>query len=320
MYRSLQKHCPSARLWLLCLSQECHEALTHLALPNLSPIRLEDFEKGDEALLAAKANRNDLEYYFTCSPSLPLYVFKNNPEIDLVTYLDADLYFFSDPEPVFAEMGSRSIAIIAHRFPAKHQHMDRNGKFNVGWLSFHRDEEGMACLKLWRNQCLEWCHDYIDGDRFADQKYLDRWPALFKNLTIIEHKGANVAAWNIANFRFHQNRGKLWMDEQPLIFYHFQGMRRIAPCVYDPCVEFYSLRISWIMEFKLFRPYIRVLRGITAEIASLIARASSVSGLQRRNGETGWVAPVPSNFREHVRRLAMAYRGVAARRYLLIAP
>ena len=44
MYRSLMAHCRDARLWVLCLSDECHRALTELALPQLVPVRLSDFE------------------------------------------------------------------------------------------------------------------------------------------------------------------------------------------------------------------------------------------------------------------------------------
>src|ERR1700742_1781759 len=47
LYRSLQKHAPGARLWVLCLSDACHRALTALDLPDLVPCRLADFEAAD---------------------------------------------------------------------------------------------------------------------------------------------------------------------------------------------------------------------------------------------------------------------------------
>src|SRR2546421_6203558 len=130
MYRSLKQHCPAAWLWVLCLSEECYQAIKHLAWPELIPIKLEDFEKGDEALLAAKENRSLVEYYFTCTPSLPLYILNQNPEVKLITYLDSDLYFFSDLESIYQEIGSHSIAIIPHRFPPSQRWMERNGIYN----------------------------------------------------------------------------------------------------------------------------------------------------------------------------------------------
>ena len=39
-----------------------------------------------------------------------------------------------------------------------------------------------------------------DDDAFADQKYLDGWPGLFKNVTVVQRKSANVAPWNLDNY------------------------------------------------------------------------------------------------------------------------
>src|SRR4030095_7200894 len=130
MYRSLSDHCPSARLWVLCLSDECYRVISHLGLPRIIPIALEDFERGDDGLQKAKTNRSPVEYYFTCTPSLAQWVLNHDPNVDLITYVDSDLYFFSDPEPIFQEMGDRSIAVIAHRFSPQLRWMERAGIYN----------------------------------------------------------------------------------------------------------------------------------------------------------------------------------------------
>jgi len=73
LYRSLQCHCPAFQLWVLCMDAACYETLSALALPDVHLIAREDFEAGDEGLLAAKQTRSLIEYYFTCTPSLPLW-------------------------------------------------------------------------------------------------------------------------------------------------------------------------------------------------------------------------------------------------------
>jgi len=50
LYESLVRHCPCFRLFVLCMDDKCYEILSRLNLPLMEPIRLEDFEKGDEAL------------------------------------------------------------------------------------------------------------------------------------------------------------------------------------------------------------------------------------------------------------------------------
>lgn len=319
MFQSLKRHCPTARLWVLCLSPECHQALTQLGWDGLIPIRLEDFERDDEPLRVAKKNRSPVEYYFTCTPSLPLFVLKQNTEINLITYLDSDLLFYSDPEPVYQEMGGHSIAIIAHRFPPQHKWMEKNGIFNVGWLTFRRDEEGLACLNWWRERCNEWCYDYFEEDRFGDQKYLDRFPKLFRRLKIIEHKGANLAAWNLRNYRLYQRDGVLLVDDKPLMFFHFQGLRKIAPGVVDPCVQWYGLRVSWLMEQRLFRPYLRELGRMKHFLAPIRKKAALFGALPRGQSDRNPNAPKTKVRRggKTIQELLAAYRGVLARRYLL---
>jgi hypothetical protein len=236
--------------------------LTDLSLPYLTPIPIEDFEKSDPELLESKQNRTLLEYYFTCTPSWPLYILRHNANIDLVTYLDADLFFFSDPAPIYYEMDKGSILIVEHRFPPRLQHMKLYGTYNVGFLSFRRDEKGLECLEWWREQCIEWCYDRVEGGRFADQKYLDDWPSRFSGVVILQHKGAGLAPWNLDNYSLGYHKGKLLVDSTPLIFYHFHGFKRINAWFYDPGSTAYALRGNSLVKRHLYGPYWRTLQSI----------------------------------------------------------
>ena len=117
LYDSLRRYGGDFQLWVLCLSDECEQSLQKLKLQGLEAISLREFEAGDIPLQAAKKKRSPIEYFFTCTPSLPLFLFKKIPAMDAVTYLDGDLYFFGDAEEVHAEIGDASIAITPHRFP-----------------------------------------------------------------------------------------------------------------------------------------------------------------------------------------------------------
>ena len=39
-----------------------------------------------------------------------------SPTLEAITYLDADLMFFRDPEPVWSEFGDDSVLIVPHRY------------------------------------------------------------------------------------------------------------------------------------------------------------------------------------------------------------
>lgn len=260
MYDSLRKHCPAFKLWILCMDQRTYRTMEKLNLPNTHWICLEDFEKDDKPLLNAKQNRSKVEYYFTCTPSLPLFVLKRYPDIDLITYLDADLFFFANPSPLLDEMNGKSIGIISHRFPTRLQHLEMHGIYNVGWLSFRHDQTGLDCLQFWRELCLEWCYDRVESNRYADQKYLDQFPKRYGHEIILQHRGANVAPWNIENYPVSVKNTNVYVDNQPLLFFHFQGFKQIFPCVYDLGLWDYGIKMSQEFIRYIFIPYIYALR------------------------------------------------------------
>lgn len=264
LYRSLKEHCSEFRLWVLCMDRDCYDGLSHMSVPEMELIALDDFERGDHALLRAKQDRSRIEYYFTCTPSLPLYVLNNFPEVNLITYVDADLYFYADPRPIYEEIGDHSIAIIEHRYSPQLKHLMSRGIYNVGWLSFRRDENGFACLNWWRDRCNEWCYRRPEDGKFADQKYLDGWPTRFSNLRVLQHKGANLAPWNIANYKISIERNKLWVDDHELIFFHFHGFMRLTETIYG--TGFYKVKTKKTVRDNIYKPYLQCLLSLSSEL------------------------------------------------------
>ena len=229
LQRSLARHCDAFRLHVLCMDDDAYDALGRLALDNLRPVRLSEVEAWDPRLLEAKGNRSRVEYYFTLSPHLSLFLLDLHPEIQLITYLDADMLFFASPQPLFDELGERSILLFEHRFPP---HLEKNeifGRYNVQFLSFRRDEQGLACLERWRDQCREWCYDRLEENRFADQKYLDEWPGRYDRAVVAQHPGGGVGPWNWSGSRFERDGEIMRVDGAPLIFYHFHALKVLTP-------------------------------------------------------------------------------------------
>ncbi|MCZ7663153.1 MAG: hypothetical protein M5U22_09600 [Thermoleophilia bacterium] len=181
----------------------------------------------------AKRGRSSVEYYFTCTPSWPLYLLKAEPGIETLSYVDADYLFYSCLQPALDEVGERSIGIIRHRFPPRLRKLEVYGVFNVGLLVMRNDVAARECLNWWRERCLEWCYDRVEPGRFADQKYLDDFPRRFSSVGVIEHKGVGLAPWNWMNYRIaHEGNGGT-IDGQPLIAYHFHGLRLYGERFYD---------------------------------------------------------------------------------------
>ena len=286
LYRSLKRHAEPLVLWVLCFDDFSFEVLTRLALPDLRPIAQAEFERGDDALLAAKAVRSKVEYYFTCSPSWPLYLLKQNPEIALLTYLDADLYFYHSPEPIFDEMGDGSILIVGHRFPERLKFLEIHGVYNVGLLSFRNDGPARECLAWWRDRCLEWCGLDPEDGKFADQKYLDDWPTRFPATRVLQHPGAGLAPWNWMNYDIQSVGSEVRVDGKPLIFYHYHGLKFFSPWLYDPILlgRRYGEMPARLRRL-LYVPYVEALK----ETARWIRATEPGIGIEHtRISDYGW--------------------------------
>jgi len=281
LYHSLQRHSRGARLWVLCLDPASYQVLVALALPDLVPVRLSDFELADTEVAATRSTRSLIEYYFTCSPAWLLYVMEREGGCEWATYLDGDLFFFDSPDVIFSELQDAAFAIVPHRYPAKLERLRRFGIYNVGWVGARNDPDGLAPLRWWRKQCIEWCYDYVDGERFADQGYLQKIPAQFSRVKSIENVGANLAPWNIENYRIEFRDSAVLIDAAcPLIFFHFQGLKKRMGFFIFNSHRQYSAPFSKVVREHIYKPYVDELLAIEVTVGRIVD-VTETKSLQR---------------------------------------
>lgn len=272
LWRSLVRHDASAALWVLALDDFTCEVLREFGEESLRVVPLAEIEAGDSSLVLAKGNRSRVEYYFTLSPCWPNWLLSTHSEIPRVTYLDADLFLFADPQPAFAAMDAAhaSVLITAHAFPAWLLHYERHGRFNVGFLSFRNDRVGRACLADWRERCLAWCYDRLEAERYADQKYLDEWPSRWDpGVLVLDDGRVNLAPWNWARWEPRVDAAGAVQTSSGggLIVFHFARFRPIFEMRW-----WHSGQLDYgVMPRKLrhaiYGPYWRALSAEREEIA-----------------------------------------------------
>lgn len=267
---SLRENDPASVLWVLCLDDFTFSYLRQAALPRVRAVELADLERADEELRVVKDGRQKVEYYFTLSPCWPRYLLREVPGIDRITYVDADMYFFGSPNPIFAEMDTASILVTEHRYPSYLRHHLRCGKFNVGLLSFRNDPIGRDCLDEWRTRCLAWCFDRAEEGKYGDQKYLDEWPDRYgAGLCVSRRLGANLAPWNWPQYRFSVSGDRILVDGQPLELFHFA---RFAPVCGSHVLQSGQLEygvMPWGLRQRIYGRYWRALKAAEEEIAKL---------------------------------------------------
>jgi hypothetical protein len=223
MYNTLRRYTENFHLWIICFDDLTNRLLTQMNLENVTPVSLKQFE--DEALLKIKPQRTSQEYCWTCTPSSVLYVLNTEPQVDIITYLDADLMFFSSPEPIFTKAGDASILLIEHRYLPECNHFAATrGIYNVQFMMFRRNSEGLLALNWWRDRCLEWCFNRSEDNKFGDQKYLDDWVERFSGVHVVQNLGAGLAPWNADQYNLSQIDSQIFVQNDMLIFYHVHGL------------------------------------------------------------------------------------------------
>lgn len=266
LYRSLERHSPPFLLWVLCLDDETRRLLASLQLEHVRLVPLAELERADPALLEVRNQRLPLEYYWTCGPAFLRYLFQHHPQIELLSYLDADLFFFHDPTPVFEALGAQSILLIEQRFSAFEPTKPRGGLYNVGLVVFRRTASAIACLERWRAQCLDWCFDRFEPDRHGDQKYLDDWPNRF-DVAVLPHKGAGIAPWNVRFQQIGYEGGRVLIERDPLIYYHFARVHRINRWVYEMHdSRFHREPAHPLVRRRIYAPYLRELYAAERQV------------------------------------------------------
>jgi hypothetical protein len=266
LHQSLKVQGEPFRLWVLCFDETTERVIVAASDESLVAIPLDELLAADPAYAAKRDTRNRVEFYFTSTPVLLRYCLSREPSAALMTYLDADLFFFAPASLVFAEQGDASVGIVPHRFTLRSQRSTRCGTYNVGWVSFRRDADGLACLEWWRERCLEWCYDRVEGGKFADQGYLNDFPVKFAGVKALEHPGINAAPWNIEPAQLACVEGKPWVQGKPVIFYHFQGIREVSAGWFDPGVRGYRVPFTRVLRECLYLPYLKRLSSMQMQL------------------------------------------------------
>ena len=270
MIESLFNQDQEAVVSVLCLDIETEIAVTSLS-ENFNIKILLPHDLGDALILKIRGDREYREFCWTLGALLcNYYVQSGEPEI---VYLDADIYFFGNPKVLLEEARQGDVAAIKHRFPVRLQHYEVNGLFNVQWVYFANTPVGKQASKKWAEQCIENCSYLPDLGIVGDQKYLDEWPMLYPTFVEVTNPGAGVAPWN-HEIHLPQKHSQQWIvaDSNPLIFYHFHGLKISE----GGGIEFSGPIYSQVVPLpnELYSEYIDVLAEVAGRYPYLVTGAS----------------------------------------------
>jgi hypothetical protein len=150
--------------------------------------------------------------------------------VQQLIYLDPDIFVYSPLTPIFDSLDEYSIVITPHCTSPNEACREaeirllQTGTYNLGFIAISDNPETRRFLNWWEERCLHAAFDEIRSGLFVDQKWINQVPAYFEDVKILRHSGCNVAYWNLHEHVIRQEGNNWFVDEQPLIFFHFSGV------------------------------------------------------------------------------------------------
>lgn len=219
----------SFELYVFAMTKICYQMLSKLSLNNVIVIDVESLET--EEWLKIKKERSGAEYCWTWTPNTIKYVLKNY-NVPLCTYIDADLFFYSDPAILIQEMldAGKKILLVKHNFAKKVEKNEAaSGRYCVQFNTFSNEVASLKVLDIWRESCIENCKYSKENGTQGDQFYLNDWTTKFDICHELENLGGGLAPWNNSRYQYELDDSSLVIcynqRKDKLVFYHFQNIR-----------------------------------------------------------------------------------------------
>jgi hypothetical protein len=160
------------------------------------------------------------------------------------------------------EIGKASIAYCDHGFNKKLVKLANiYGKYNAGFIYIKFDKYGKKFLNEWSRLCKEWCEFTPNLNKFSDQKYLEKLKKELSNIKIIKNPCINLAPWNLQFKKVVKKAETILINNKPLIFFHFHGLRKLTNNIYILGTSNYNFFLSSKIKKKIFLPYISYLKN-----------------------------------------------------------
>ena len=270
LYRSLERQTSDFKLFIFSFDDKAYEVLQNMKLQNAVVLHHSIIE--NDVLLALKKERSKAEYNWTCTPVIIEYVLRHY-EVESCTYIDADMYFFADPQILFDEIkeSKANIVITEHRFANDlrgKRWLRRSGKYCVEFNYFDQSENAYKALKWWKEKCIEWCYALYEKDRMGDQKYLEKFPQKFSGVHELQYLGGGVAPWNLYQYQLVSlDDSQIILKDRhnqafELIFYHFQNIRYLR----DDLVNINSCTNNKRIKEVIYYPYLKEIESIRKKL------------------------------------------------------
>jgi hypothetical protein len=260
LHRSLMRHAGDFKLYALCMDASAYQLLTKMRSDTLIPISVDELMTPEVSSVRARTTHG--QFCWVCQPLICRFIL-DRFEPDMVTYLESDSMFFSDPVVLFEELGAKSVSVVPHNYSAEFDNSADAGRFCVQFNAFRNNPAARRVLAHWTDSCFK--YDKTAPHSYPGQTSLDDWPARFDCVAVIGHRGAGVAPWNVRGYELRADGAAPRVDGVPVVFYHYHQYGRLKSGGYE--LGGYPMSTEVVECF--YRPYIAELEEAERVVRSI---------------------------------------------------
>jgi hypothetical protein len=193
-------------------------------LLEIDKINIQPLEEMCEIYDITELNTAVKPFYFD-------YFLKNRPEVKNIIYFDPDIIVFDGLKPLEDNLQHYSIVLTPHitspiedKFDTREIDHLNTGLYNLGFVAISRSPISINMIDWWMERLKKDCKIDLCNGLFVDQHWMIFVPIFFRESVLVDNYfGYNVAYWNLHERKVSCRDGKYFVNDVPLIFFHFSG-------------------------------------------------------------------------------------------------
>lgn len=163
------------------------------------------------------------------------YLYRRDPKVEQVIYLDPDIMVCGSFQPLIEKLRTCNLVVTPHSCtfddsPTNIYYeggMLTGGIYNLGFIATSRSKTTFAFLEWWQKRVRDNCYYDPGLGLFVDQLWVTLVPLYFPGVFVEKDPGYNMCYWNHFERTLSRENGRYMVNNKhELIFYHFSS--------YDP--------------------------------------------------------------------------------------
>jgi hypothetical protein len=216
---------PEAKAHLICVEPIGDIPIAKIELSlGIKIYPLAQFPLSNKLFAEHLRGRSKFESLISIKPQLLLEFSQEMPEGETMIYQDTDVIYFATLNKFVNIDSEYSVFFFEHLYKSKKTSYP-HGRYNAGFIIFKNETISHRLLIEWARKCYEWCFLKIDGNRYADQKYLEYFVEN-DNVCAERSYGINVGMHYFeGKAQPRKQKNQLYVNRDKLICFHFHGLK-----------------------------------------------------------------------------------------------